>query len=287
MIWQVAAILSVIFGTIRVFLDKKLIDKVGPFALLFYTAVWSGVFYTLFFFLRYESLPSFYPEMMGVGIVYVIAVVGYLKAIKVSLSQTMVFVPYSFVIPMILAAIFLGEWKLFDPTTASGLKTVLGTILAIVSLWLIVGSGSKREQKMESRWIYAIVIYIIFIGIGNYLSKAFLLTHGVLEALISQQISVVPLVFLFNIAKKVKFFTSFKNHLLMLVDGLAVAFAVVFFFFSIRQGPMSLALPIQTLLLTISTMLVGLYIFKEAHLFSKEKLIGMGLGVVGVILLVI
>lgn len=287
MIWQVAAVLNIIFGTIRVFLDKKLIEKVNPLILLFYTAFWSGVFYLLFFLLRHESLPLIYPGMMVLGGVYAVAVIGYLWAIRVSLSQTMVFAPYSFIITLILAACFLGEWKFFDPSTSSGLKTIAGIFLAIISLWLIVGSGTKREKRVESRWIYAIVLYIILIGIGNYFGKAFLLTHGPLETLISQQIGAVPFIFLFNIFQKVKFSISLKNHLLLLTDGLVMAFAITFFYLSLALGPVSLVLPIQTLLLTMTTVLLGFYVFKEAGKFSKEKLLGMGLGIVGVILLVL
>jgi uncharacterized membrane protein len=254
---------------------------------LLYTNVWVLVFFFLFYLLRYGSFPVIYPEMMVLGVVYVIVIASFFAAIKISLSQTIVFASYYQLVAMILSAVFLGEWNLFNPFIFSGQKTILGICLAFIAMVLLLRSDKKSKGKLEKKWLYYILVYIIFMGIATFWSKSFLIAHGPLETLCSQQITFVPVALAWCLLKKKKLAISSRNQLLSGVDGLVTVFAVVFFYQALKNGPVSFILPIQTLLLTIATMILGLVVYKESHMFTREKIIGLVVGIAGIIFLII
>lgn len=287
MSWQIALFFNIIFATIRGFLDKKLVGRISPFVLYFYVFFWGGIFFALFYFIRHSDLPIIYPPMIFLGVLYSFAVVAYLHAIKISLSQSVVFSPYSVLVSMLLSSLFLGEWQLFNLATFSGQKTLSGVILAFLGLRLILASHLKKEERLERRWFYFVTISTLLMGIGNFISKAFLITHGPLEALASQSIGGVPTLLLLSLITRKKLSFSFTDNLLVMVNGLVMVFSVTFFYVALKAGPLSLILPIQTLILTVSLVLVGLIIYQETHLLTKEKLIGLVVGILGVVFLLI
>lgn len=287
MSWQIALFFNIIFGTIRGYLDKRLVDRIDLVGFFFISSIWGTIIMLVLYILRHASLPVIYPEMIVLGGVYAIAIGAYLVAIKISLSQTAAFYPYSMVIPMILAALFLGEARLFDLGTFSGQKTILGLVLAFVALYLILKSGSKKEQKMEKKWSYAIIINSILIGGGTYYTKTFLASHGPLESLISQQLSILPILAAVAIYRKTNLSFSLNSQSLMFLDALVSTLGVIFYYIVIGGGPINLVLPAQTVILTITGILVGLFLFDEVHLFTKEKRLGLAIGVLGVIILLI
>lgn len=287
MSWQIALVFNIIFATIRGFLDKKLVQKIDPFVLYFYVVFWGGIFFALFYFIRHSDLPIIYPPMIFLGVLYSFAVVAYLHAIKISLSQSVVFSPYSVLVSMLLSSLFLGEWQLFNLSTFLGQKTLSGVILAFLGLRLILVSHLKKEERLERRWFYFVTISTLLMGIGNFISKAFLITHGPLETLVSQTIGGVPTLLLLSLTTRRKLSLSFADHLLVMVNGSVMFFAVTFFYVALKAGPLTLILPIQTLILTVSLALVGLIIYQETHMLTKEKLIGLVVGIIGAGLLVI
>lgn len=189
MSWQLALFFNVIFATIRSTIEKKLVDRLDPLVVFFHTAFWSTVFFTLFYLLRHDSLPIIYPEMILFGVSVVLITGSYLAAIKISLSQTVVFGSYYIVVAMLLTTLFLGEWQLFDPAKISGQKTLIGVFLAFISLVFLLKSSSRKEAIMEQKWVFLIAVVIILNGVITFWSKSFLASHGPLETLISQSFS--------------------------------------------------------------------------------------------------
>lgn len=225
--------------------------------------------------------------MILMGVLYAIAVGSYMKAIKINLSQSVVFSSYYLVIPMILSAFFLDEWSFFDPQFFSGQKTILGLILAFLSMFLILRSHSKKVEKMELVWMSLIILNIVLNGIGTYWGKTFVNIHTSLETIFSQCLGGLPAAFIINHIRGKKYSLTPSNHIWVAFDGLIVTLAVVFYYQAVKLGPLTLVLPIQTLLVTIAIVLVGLFIFKEAQSFDREKLIGLILGISGVVILMI
>ena len=186
-----------------------------------------------------------------------------------------------------MAAIFLSEWKLFDPQIWTGQKTITGVILALFSLWMILSGGPKKEEKMERMWVILITVNIILNGIGTFWGKAFLETHGPLESLISQALGGFLTLYIMNIVRRMKFSVSHPTQILAVFDGLFMMLSVTFYYAAIKNGPLIVVLPTQTIAVTITVALVGLFLFKEAQMMTKKKFIGMIVGIIGVVLLMI
>lgn len=287
MSWQIALIFNLIFSSIRSYLDKKLVGRMDPFVLFLYTAIWSGIFFAVVYFIKNGLQLVIYPEMILFGPIAVLVTGSYLMAIKISLSKTVVFGAYYLIIPMILSAVFLGEWQLFDPSAGSGLKNIGGVILALTSLYFLLKTTSKKEEKLERKWLYLILFFIITNGVMTFWSKAFLVNHNPLETLISQTIGGVPMLILIMIFGRRKITTMKANQILMIIDGAAIFLAVVFFYATLKSGPATVVLPVMTLTSTIIVTMIGLIFYKEVEMFKREKLWGMVLGVLGVALLVV
>jgi uncharacterized membrane protein len=287
MSWQLPLFLNIVFGTIRSYLDKKLVERLDPLVVYVCTVFWMTGFLLLYYLAIYHRAPAVYPEMMVLGILYAVAIGSYLKAIKINLSQSVVFSSYYLVIPMVLSAIFLGEWSYFNPNSFSGQKTIVGLILAFVSMFLILRSHTKKEAKMELTWVYLIIINIVLNGIGTYWGKTFVNTHGPFDTIFSQCLGALPVVILINYFGKKKYHLTPTNHILVALDGLIITLAVAFYYLAIQRGPLTLILPIQTLLGSIAIVTVGLVLFQEGQHLGKEKIAGLVIGIIGIMLLVI
>jgi uncharacterized membrane protein len=287
MTWPIPLFFNIVFGTIRSFIDKRLVNKIDPFVAFFYATFWSNIFFFSFYLLRHHSIPIVYPEMLILGALYSFIVGSYMAAIKINLSQTVIFNSYYLVIPLGLAAIFLGEWQLFDPTIFSGQKTLLGIFLAFVSMGLFLSTKSRKEEKIEKKWLMLILFNIIFNGFATYWGKIFITDHGPLETLISQSLGGIPVLFIFNKLRRKSMEISGQNHLLSFIDGFVIFLAVTFYYLAIKNGPLTVVLPIQTLVGTIAIALVGLFLFKEKAQITNKKIWGLILGFIGVVLLII
>lgn len=287
MIWQTALVFYVFFGVLRGYFDKKLVTKVDPVVAFFYSAVWSLAAYLVIYFLVTGFFFPILPEQLILGVVYVFGIWAYLIALQLSLSQTVVFCSYSILIPMVLSAVFLGEWQLFNPGSLAGLKNIFGIILALLSMYLIIKSHSKKEEKLEKKWFFLIIVNIFSVGIANYLSKIYLADYGPVEALISQSISGIPLILIISLITGKSLKLTKRKHALAATDGVVVGLSVIFFYAMLKAGAASVVLPIGMSALTIVSVLVGLFIFKETQLFTKEKLVGLFIGILGIMLLII
>lgn len=284
--WQLPLFLNIGFGTIRAFLEKKLVAKVAPFMIFFYTVLWSGLVFILFYLTLYQSFPIIYPEMILLGILFTFSYGCYLQAMKINLSQTVIVASFYLIISLALAAFYLSEWRLFDPTTGVGQKTIIGMILTLLSIWMLVGADKKKE-KINRKWLFFMVINVVLTGIGTFWSKTFIENHGSLETLISQSLGGLPVLFIINVINREKFKIGKASQVLAILDGLAIVGTTVFFFIALKNGPLAVILPVQTLIITVSIVLVGLIIFKEVQNMTKKKFAGMVLGIAGVILLMV
>lgn len=287
MSWQIPLFLNIIFGTIRSYLDKKLVTKIDPLVVYFYVVFWLFFYLLIYYLLHFGIFPTVYPEMVAMGVLYAVAIGSYMKAIKINLSQSVVFSSYYLVIPMLLSSVFLGEWSFFNLKYFSGQKTISGLILAFISMFLILRSHTKKEAKLELEWVLLIITNIILNGIGTYWGKTFVNSHGLFDTIFSQCLGGIPTIMIINLFRGKKYSLALPDHLLIAFDGFIITLVVIFYYQAIRLGPLTLVLPTQTLLGTMAIALVGLIFFKEAQHFNKEKIIGLVLGIMGVGLLIV
>lgn len=279
--------LNIIFGTIRGFLDKKLVNHYDPFLVLLVTEIWVGFFFLSAYLFIHHSLPPIFPGMVIVGGLFIFVIYFYFEAIKISLSKTIILSSFYLLITMGLSAIFLQEWRLFDLNTISGWKNIIGAVFALFSVYFLLKSHNKKEEKLEKKFFLFITLNILFNGIGTFWIKSILQTQGELEVILSQVIGGLLVLIPIHILKKNTLNKNRNFHLLAFLDGFVIFLVIWTFTAALKNGPTVLVLPIQTVLLTIFIALIGLFIFNEKRSFTFEKKIGLVLGIIGVLILVI
>ncbi|MBM3283417.1 hypothetical protein FJY90_04140 [Candidatus Gottesmanbacteria bacterium] len=288
MTWQITLFISIIFGTVRGYAYKKLVEKIDPFLINFYINILGLPLYVLYYVIDSGGRITLYPEMMVLGVFFLLAFSAYLYATKISLSQSAVYSSYYLVITIFLTSVFLGEGKLFDPRFFAGQKNIIGVILAVFSGYLIFASDSKKEKAKDEKWLGFMLFNIIVFGVGAFISKRFLLTHTVIEALFSQTIAILPVAFLINLAKGNSIIRAGKEHFFWLTANTIFDFmTIVLYYLTLKSGPAALVSPAFSMSLTVMIVIVGLVFFQEIKHFSKAKFAGLGLGILGVGLLVI
>lgn len=285
--WQLPLFLNIIFGTVRGYLDKTLVNRHDPFFVLLITEIWIGLFFFLVYLFIYSNFPPISVEMIIIGILFTFALGFYLEAIKISLSKSIILISYSLLFTMILSAIFLGEWRIFDLATLIGWKNFGGISLALASMYFLLKSHTRKEEKIERKFFYFVSAAILLFGIGNFLNKSYLQTLNEMDLIIPQIIGALLVLIPINILRKNTFKKDRNFHLLALFDGFIIFLAVWTFTIALKYGPAVLVFPIQTVLGTISVALIGLYVFNEVTSFTREKKIGLILGMVGVFALII
>lgn len=285
--WQLPLFLNIIFGTVRGYLDKRLVNKNDPFFVLLVTEIWISFFFFIVYFVINQTLPPIFPDMMIVGGIFVFVIGSYLEAIKISLSKTMILTPYFLIITMLLSVIYLNEWRVFDTGTLTGWKNIGGVVFALSSMYFLLKSHTKKEEKIERKFFLFISLNIILNGLGTFWVKSYLATQGELEVILSQIIEGLLILIPINFLKRNTFTLNRNFHLLALIDGFFIFLVIWTFTVALKRGPAVVVLPIQTVLLTIFLALIGLFVFNEVRSFTFEKKIGLVLGIVGIIALVI
>lgn len=254
--------------------------------MLFYMEVFIGFFLYLTQIVWFKSFPKVDLWISLTGVFYVIAFVAYFSALKISLSQSILFQSYSILVTIILAAVFLGEGKYFDLATTSGIKVVSGIILATVALWYLLHVGNQKEERLERKWFWDIFLTIIFLGVGSFASVSFLRQFTPVEILINQTNTMVVLLFVLIKAQRIKMSVAKKDFSLMFANSFFSIIAALAFFKILLFIPVAKLYPVQQVSLVMITIFTGVIFYKESKFFTGKRLIGMILGLGGILLLV-
>ncbi len=286
MSWQVLLGINLIFGALREVFNKKVADKIDPYVGLFYITLFVNFWFYIYQIVTVGSFPRFNLLQAASGVVIAAAALSYFSALKISLSQSILFQSYSIIVTIGLAAIFLGEGSYFDIRTITGIKVIAGIILAITALWFLLHVGSKKEERLEKRWFVYIIFTILFFGVGSFFSVSLTRINPPMEVLINQENVMVPLFLILSLWQKKKVLIGKKLVLLTLINSIFAAVAIISFFAALRVVAVAKFFPIQQVSLVVLTMISAVVFYKESNIFSGKRLIGMAMGLLGIIMLV-
>ncbi|OGG17834.1 hypothetical protein A3D78_03585 [Candidatus Gottesmanbacteria bacterium RIFCSPHIGHO2_02_FULL_39_14] len=286
MSWQIYLLINLGAGAVREFYYKKIADRVDPLVTNFYFSLFMGLMLLFAHFVKYGFWPEINFRFAATGLLFIIAFVSYLSAVKFSLTQSILFQSYSILVTIILTALFLGEGKYLDISKTIGQKAVGGGLLALVSIWFLLHPDKRREEKLEKKWFFYILMTILFFGIGAFLTLFFIQESNSLTVLTNQTLLMSPVLFLINILTRRKVILDSHLTKMILFATIAATIAVVFFYQALEYVPATNLLPLQQVSLVIITMFTGIIFFKEVRFFSGKRLLGMILGLMGILLLV-
>ncbi len=286
MSWQILLLINLAAASVREYLNKKVADRVSPFVGLFYICFFALILFYGCFFLFYHAFPRFDLLLSLTGIILIAGFISYFAALKISLSQSILFQSYSILITIVLSAIYLGESKYFDFHTATGLKVIIGILLSFIALWSLLHQKSKKKEQLEKKWFVYILSTIVFLGVGSFFTIFYIHRFSPLEVIINQNNVMVPLLFLFAVIRREKILIGSRMLKATAVNAFVSTIAVIAFYQALLLTPVAKFYPLQQLSLVIITMFTGVIFYKEKDLFSGTKLVGMALGLVGMVLLV-
>lgn len=285
MSWQLLLAINLIFASIREFLNKKIANKVDPFVMAFYVFLFNGI---LLYFIQFATTghgPTINWTVAATGIIFVVSYVSYFFALRLSLSQTILFQSYSLVVTLALSALYLGEMKYFDPRQPAGMKVLTGTLMALISLWLLLHVEKKNEKRMERRWVVYISLTILSLGVGSFFSILFSRSMQPVEVFINQSHVIIPSLGAILYITRKKMILNKTSYTLLISNSIAAIVSVLAFFEIFYSVAVSKIYPIQQLLLVVITMIVGIAYYKEKAMLTGKRLTGVILGLGGIILL--
>lgn len=227
--------------------------------------------------------------IMIIAAVNVLATYCLGRATKIGLAQSIILLPLSGVVTVILSAFFLGEWHLLDPYGKGGILTIIGLLLVLGS---VVFFAISRKQNINSRiiWLFSILSFIFIWGITNFIIKYFAVHISSYNYLISWYSGAFLgslVYFLRGRSGVFKFNFDFKKKLLYLFQALGTVGSMWAIFSSLSLAPATVVFPIYHFLFVVGVVLVALYTFNEKRLFGVKEWVGLGVGLIGVFLLLL
>lgn len=229
-------------------------------------------------------------EILIVGLGFINALVAWLfwRAIKESLSQTMLFLPLTGFTGVFLAALFLGEWDFLNPKNLGGVLALLGVLGLLGSVYFFRRS-QKEGGRIKKIWLWCIIGQSALGGVIVFLMKYFALqATAKTDFIFSWYLGAWLGSFILLISEK-----DLKIHLprkglwlSYLLLSAATLTAVLTSYWSLELAPAVLVLPISQFFTVLGSALVGLFIFHERKSFSFLDWVGIAVGFVSMILLI-
>lgn len=286
MTWQITLSLVIIIHSFALLLNKILANKIAKKSV--------GMFYQYLFLAGVLALYAIFSKRVDINFVTVlVAGIGFLnsfgyyyqwRAFELNLSKTVLFFPLAQVLAIGLAIAFLKEFALLNT------QLFLGVISTFVAIWFFQSSRIKsdaEENVINRKWLFFMLMIIVVAGLGDFLIKLFSFTVSRGNFLVAWYFGCfLGSLLILGLEKQSLKQLSLKTILLSWLLGLAFLGATFFLYWTYQLGgPLSLVLPLQHLGVTMISILIGWFIFKEQKRLSKKEWFGFLLGIIGAILI--
>lgn len=226
-------------------------------------------------------------SVFAIGIVNALAAWAFFRALSQGVSKTILFLPLTRVVALTASAIFLSEWKFFDPRALAGFLTLTGT-LATLSAVLFFGKKSFIHNSNIS-WVKNLIGFVLLSGGIDFLTKYFADTGVPLSQFIfSWYLGALLGSTLPRFLEKNNW-PRFRADQFLLYCGLSLGTlgSVSGIYWALQFAPAALVFPIHSFAYATATVLMGLFIFKERNNFGTKEWVGMALGTIGTILIIV
>lgn len=227
--------------------------------------------------------------VMALGFVMAAAAWFSNRAAQHGLAKTFIFLPLNSGLAVILAILFLGEWRLFNIGTWPG-KLYLGGVVLSLSVALVLGFVTKIKRTDENRlWLKNLLAYCAVAGVINFLIKYTAISGvPILDYLVSWYAGTflgawVPFFLISN--AKLRRPSRQEIYFYVLLGAATLAAMAASYWLLIRVSAAAI-LSLQTICYTASGVLLGLYVFREKEGMEKREWLALGAGAIGAIMLI-
>ncbi len=284
--WIFFITLHLVLFTSVTYLTKTLLKELSPLQVLFFQYI--GSFFNILLLGLVRNRELFFDLsnswLTFLGILFAIGVFATNKAIKINLSRTFIANQFSGLVSIILSAVFLAEYLLFDPRTLRGILLLLTFPLSFISIVLMKGFG---KGKISNKWAIWCIVFTMILGTAMFLVKVFVADISTLEVLLFQYIGSFLTVLVIVILTKVNLKLNRKLILKSLLLGILMSTSLTFLYKSYSLAPLAYVQLVQKLGTTIIGVLLGLIVFKESKSLNRKSIIGMTVGFISLILILI
>lgn len=281
-----AIIVSVGAAVLAQYCNKKLVEAEPVEEIL--TKVFFGCAFLGWIVVSISSQFNFNFYVAAIGLVGFLAMWLFTNSIKIGLAQSILLVPATSIVAVLLTSIFLSEWRFFDPRSLPGLLLVSGSVSILGSI-IFFTTGRRRELTIRLRWAALAGLYVLTSGLVSFLIKYFAVQQvSPTNFLVSWYTgaalgSLLP--FLVKSKRRIKIARDklFFHSLFILSTFGAMAAS----FWALTIAPAAVVLPLHSFLFVAGTIIVALWIFGEGKRFDRREKTGLIIGIIGGVLLVI
>jgi len=213
------------------------------------------------------------------GMAVAIAVAVYTKALRISMSQTILTDPIGQLLGVVLALIVLSEWQLFI-TGIGGIKLLMALLLMPLTFWLFYEPKSVHSKQ----WIKLILIFVMSMAVFKVLVKIFVNTAPAVTVLFFQYFGSMTISWMGILTKKRAIWIDKQFAIKGFIQGIVGSSAILLLYTALKLATVTQTTLLRTPLIVILGTLSGLLGFKEIKHMTIKKWMGAGLALLITIL---
>lgn len=279
MTYQITFFLLVIVSVFAMVLTKAVVNRLHRNLIgvgVFYLYLFCAILTIIYFLFSGGSLT--FPVLLAGAVGAMVGFACYFewRAFETSLSKSMLFFPLIQGIPIILAVIFLGESKLWN------FQLSLGMALCFLAAWLF-----RTKETIKKKWFFYLMAMVVILGIAEFLVKLFSFNMPRETFLLGwYNGALLTCLGIVILGKQQSFKIPGKTILLIIPVSFSLLGALFLLYWTYQLGgDVSWVVPSRWLLVTLTSILLGWFIFKERKGLSKREWLGFLVGIIAAILI--
>jgi len=280
-------ILSSVFSGVIAQSIFKLLSQSRPVIAVLNAMFFLAVFFALIISLLFGTGVNVNILVVVMGFFNAFAAWLFFKGIKINLTQGILFLPLGGFIGVLLSTLFLGEWKLLDPSSISGLLTIVGVIGSLGAMSFF-GTSKTKARYIKKIWVLCIIGQTLINGFIYFLVKYIAMQNVakptyVLSWYLGAFVGAVAIRLVINNWKEM--FPP-RNYVLYIILSITLLISLVTYYLALQLAPATLVVPFSQFLNILVGSLAGLFIFQERKFFDRREWWGILIGVSSLIFLI-
>jgi len=278
--WQVLIILSGLLTTVSISINKHQARRVSALQVLGYKYLVNLLVIGTLWWTFNRQVPGNWWMFYLYGMVVAVAVAVYTKALRISMSQTVLTDPIGQLMGIVLALIVLSEWQLFV-SGIGGIKLLTALLLMPLTFWLFYEPKSVHSKQ----WIKLILIFVMSVAVFKVVVKIFVNSAPPVTVLFFQYFGSMTISWAGILIKKRAIWIDRQFAITGFIQGIAGSLAILFLYTALKLTTVTQTTLLRTPLIVILGTLSGLLGFKEIKNMTRKK--WLGTGVAGIIMILV
>jgi len=278
--WQVLIILSGLLTTVSISINKHQARRVSALQVLGYKYLINWLVIGTLWWIFNSQVPGNWWMFYLYGMVVAMAVAVYTKALRISMSQTVLTDPIGQLMGIVLALIVLSEWQLFA-AGIGGIKLLTALLLMPLTFWLFYEPKSAHSKQ----WIKLILIFVMCMAVFKVVVKIFVNSAPAVTVLFFQYFGSMTISWVGILTKKRAVWIDKQFAITGFIQGIAGSLAILFLYTALKLATVTQTTLLRTPLIVILGTLSGLLGFKEIKNMTRKK--WLGTGVAGIIMILV